>query len=274
MNLGIIIDYEFLTNNAGIIEVYTDEFGFYLSRYSSNYHQASGFVQYFLMTMDIIYILGLLFMTINFYKPIKTLIYSLYKFQEFTVEWYEIVDGLMIVSGFITLVFWGLTVINPPAVKLPIDKEEDFEKYIKLANHTFILSFIIAINTIFICLRALKVMTLKFPASSALFDTIKFGILDFTKLLVSLFISSFGFIYFTSLIIGPYNEDKVSFFECMVDAIYLTFGMRTIADESTIPDHYVRLFNIIEILYLLFFYLILSTYTASIVIVRYIYLRS
>jgi hypothetical protein len=226
------------------------------------------------MTVDIIYFLGLLFITINIYKPIKTLIYCLYKFHEFTVEWYEIVDGLMIVTGFTTLVFWGLTVINPPVVKLPIDTEEDFQKYIELASHTFIFSFIIAINTIFICLRALKVMTLKFPASSALFDTIKFGILDYSNLMMSLFVSSLGFIFFTNLIIGPYRDDKGSFFEGFVDAVYLTFGMSTISHESSIPDHYILLINAVEIIHLLFFYLILATQTSCIVIVRYIYLRS
>jgi hypothetical protein len=274
MNLGVTIDYEFLTNNAGIIQVYTDESAFYLSRYSSNYHQVSKFIQYFLMAVDIIYILGLLFMTISFRKPIKTLIYSLYKFQEFTVEWYEVVDGLMIVTGFTTLIFWGLTVINPPALKLPINTEEDFQKFVELANLTFIFAFIIAINTIFICLRALKIMFLKFPASSALFDTIKFGILDLTKLLLALFVSSLGFIYAMMLITGPYNEDKVSFFECMVDAVYLTFGLSQISDKKTLPENFVRIFNIAEIIYSVIFYFILAKLTACIVIVRYIYLRS
>jgi hypothetical protein len=180
----------------------------------------------------------------------------------------------MIITGFTTLAFWGLTVINPPALKLPIDTEEDFQKFVELANLTFIFSFIIAINTIFICLRALKVMTLKFPASSALFDTIKFGILDFTKLLLALFVSSLGFIYCMMLIAGPYNEERVSFFECIVDAAYLAFGMSEISDKSTLPENFTRIFNMAEIIYSVVFYFILAKLTASIVIVRYIYLRS
>ena len=147
--VGVTMAYEFLVNNAGSIEMYTNNNAFYLNRYTSYYHQSSAFIQYLLMTIDFLFLIGLLYFSFQLFIVFKRIISELFKFGEIKVFWYEVIDLSIILLSYVSLVFWGILMLNQTEIKMPVN-EKLFQNYIDLSSTTSTFSIIISINTILI----------------------------------------------------------------------------------------------------------------------------
>ncbi|CAI2380259.1 unnamed protein product [Moneuplotes crassus] len=271
--VGINLAYEFMINNAGKIETYKDIQAFYVSRYSKDYHQSSKFLQYFFMSLDIIFFLGLLFYSYEIGKVIIRVVKELFRLGEINVFWYEVIDLIIILLSHITIVFWGLIVINPRDIKLPVDQDQ-FQDYAELGGITSIFKYIICINIILICIRSLKLLTVKFPSFSALFDTVRIAFNDFIIWFLVITILLCGFVYMSMFLVGTYDPESDNFLNVYIRMLNLTFGFTSISIEENGDNNLSTLARFMSLVFVIVFILLLSKMLMTIVIIRYIYLRS
>lgn len=113
----------------------------------------------------------------------------------------------------------------------------------------------------------------KFPAFGALFQTLKVAAIDLLKFFCSIIVLMLGFTFTLCLILGPYDALFVDVWLVLSELIFSMLG------ESKNIKHdnlgwvatFTRMFYII---FLLIFYFILAKMLISMVIIRYLYLRT
>ena len=89
---GIVQAYQFLINNSGDIQMYKDTNMFFSSRYSKYYHQKTEGVKGFLIFLDLIYLILLVFVTLKAILTIKLRIMDIFNYKAFTFTWFELLD--------------------------------------------------------------------------------------------------------------------------------------------------------------------------------------
>ena len=60
----------------------------------------------------------------------------MYEYKIVSVEWSDIISISLLISSYCTIVFWFIVFLFPPGIKIPVKDEDEFQKYVKLAENT------------------------------------------------------------------------------------------------------------------------------------------
>lgn len=195
------------------------------------------------------------------------------------VTWINIIDFVAVLILYTVFGFWitvnfGVNTDGGVNIKLPIKNEAEFQQYVDLARYSHYYRLIYCVLLVFLTCRWIKIITDKFPAFGALFQTIGIASKDLINILISIFVLMFGFLVLCSLLMG----DEIGYFKTAVDSflllIYITAGQNDRMIEVDKRGSIHKFIQAFFIIFLIIFYVTLQRLLISIVIVRYKYLRS
>ena len=270
---GITIAYQFLINNAGDVEKYKDTTQFFLSRYSKYYHQSSNEMRWFLIFLDVIYAIFLFIITAKTTLIIKRRFMDIFDYKAFTFKWYEILDVIILALSYSNFVLWIIICLAFENVTVPLKGEDKFQEYVDHWNHTKAFWIVSSFLFFLLSIRLLRIITERFPAFGALFETIKVALKDLFNLFIAIFILILGFSITTWIILGPNVSEFESIWISMVRLFFLLFGdTSTILNIPSVTQN--LLYKLYFVMFIFIFYVVLMKMFVTIVIVRYKYLRS
>ena len=270
---GVVISYEFLINNAASMFKDKDIDAFYMSRYSPNYARYSSSLKSFLIFTDALFLLYYLFLWILFAKKLKKRMSDLFVLRSLSFKFVDYLDLANISLIFAYIVLWMFVICFPPSIKLPVTEIKDFEKYRLLADRTTSHSIVSSIATITIFIRWIIYMTECYPAFGALFSTLIEAAKDLVVTFIILLIMMLGFIYASNIMFGCYVPSYNGFFQSFSYAMFDFTENPYLYDYSNrVPSK--KLFSSFYIVFSIWFILVLAKLFLSIIIVRYLYLRS
>ena len=270
---AIIIAYEFLLNNAGDLMNGKNIDAFYMSRYHMGYTGTSRTTENILIFLDVLFCLYYLLFWFQFIKRIKIRLYELCKLRYNSFTFIDCLEFCIICLIFIWLVFWTLVFWFPPPIDFPVNDISDFEKYRELADRTTSFSIVSSITTIAILMRWLIYMTEWYPAFGALFSTLKVAFKDLATILVTMLILIIGFIYASYYMFDSEQNDNHNIL------VYAWAMILQLKENISIKYSSGRkgndtLYSILYIAFLLLFSFIFFKLLISVIIVRYLHLRS
>ena len=270
---GIIIAYEFLLNNAGDLIHNKNIDAFYMSRYYMGYTGNSRTTENVLIFLDVLFCSYYLLFWFQFIKRIKIRLYELCKLRHNSFTFVDCLEFCIICLIFIWLVFWTLVFWFPPTIDFPVNDISDFEKYRELADKTTSFSIVSSITTLVILMRWLIYMTECYPAFGALFSTLKVAFKDLATILVTMSIIIMGFFYASYYMFGSQQVDNHNILAYAWEMILQLKESVSLTDTTGRIDNK-TLYSIFYIVFLFLFSFIFLKLLISVIIVRYLYLRS
>ena len=103
--MGIVLTYEFMINNAGNVDRYYIVRPFFASRYDNEYHRISQFSKVIYFMFDAIYLLGLIWFTYTMSVRIYTIISVWVKFKTFKIYAIDIINIAIVVLSIICIIY-------------------------------------------------------------------------------------------------------------------------------------------------------------------------
>lgn len=102
---GLYITFEFLINNAGNVDKFYNAKPFFNSRYDQNFHRVSKTTKNFLIFLDVIYWIGLIWLAYQTIKRIIMIILIKIRFKILKIYTSDIVDTLVFILSLISVVY-------------------------------------------------------------------------------------------------------------------------------------------------------------------------
>ena len=103
--MGLVMTYEFMINNAGNVDKYYIVRPFFSSRYDLDYHRISQFAKVILFIIDLIYFLGLIWLTYTVIKRIYEIITVWVRFKTFKIYAIDVINIAIAVLSIMCLVY-------------------------------------------------------------------------------------------------------------------------------------------------------------------------
>lgn len=98
---AIVQVYEFMINNAGDIEKYTDTNALYYSRYSKYFHLKGAGWREFMIVIDIATLLILIGYSVKVGLVVRNRIYDAVRYKVYRGRWYEIIDVFVLAISYV-----------------------------------------------------------------------------------------------------------------------------------------------------------------------------
>ena len=270
---GITIAYQFLINNAGDVEKYKDTTQFFLSRYSKYYHQSSNEMRWFLIFLDVIYVIFLFIITAKTTLIIKRRFMDIFDYKAFTFKWYEILDVIILALSYSNFVLWIITFLVFESIAAPIEDINIFQEYVDIWNNTKAFWIVSSFLFFLLSIRLFRIITERFHAFGALFETIKVALKDLFNYFIAILILVVGFSIATWIIFGPNLSEFENIWISIVRLFFLQFGdTKTVLTIPSVNQKFLQ--KLYFIIFVFLFSVVLMKMFITIVIVRYKYLRS
>ena len=244
-----------------------------MSRYNTGYDENSRTTQNFLIFLDALFWAYYLVMWFQFIKKLKIRFYELFKLRHNSFTFVDYLELCNIGLIFVWIVFWSLVFCFPPKIELPINEISEFEKYRLLADRTTYFSIVSSITTITVLMRCLIYMTECYPAFGALFSTLKVALKDLINIMTIMIITILGFIYASYLWFGSYQENYRNFLAYWWEMILQLKESISLVDTTDRINNKI-LYSVFYIVFLFVFAFIFLKLFISVIIVRYLHLRS
>ena len=222
-----------------------------------------------LILFDCLYLLGLVWMLIQFIKTCKHYAEDLWTYKTINIKWNHIQDIIILALSLTNLYYWIKLYIVDDKPKLPIYNNDDFQKLVDVTNDTKKLHNVSAVLVVLLFLRNLRLLTTMFPSFGALFDTIKVAKFDLANIFIIIAVVMLGFIYFGIITFGPYISEFDSFFSVLNIFFFTLVGEETsdTFKSSLVPT---SISNYVFIVSMIILNFIILKLTITIVIIRYV----
>ena len=244
-----------------------------MSRYLWNYNGLSNSMKIFLTCIDILFLIYFFILWIRFIRKVLKPFYDLFKLRMYSFNFIHYFDFWNIWLILVNVVFWNIVFWFPPIIELPTKSIDDFNTYQLLAIRTTTFSIVISITSITILFRWIMYLAKWYPAFVGLFSTIKIALSDLISLSITLFISMLGFMFTAEIILNCYYLNYQNFIQTISHSIFILNEKEQFNTHSFMIG-YKNLFRIYYLVFLFVFGFILFKLFASVIIVRWLYLRS
>ena len=244
-----------------------------MSRYLWNYNGLSNSMKIFLACIDIIFLLYFFILWIRFIRKVSKPFYELFKLRMYSFNFIHYFDFWNIWLILVNIIFWNIVFWFPPMIVLPTKNIDDFNTYQLLADRTTKFSIVISISSITILFRWIMYLAKWYPAFVGLFSTIKIALSDLISISITLLISMLGFMFTAEIILNCYYSNYQSFIQTMSHSIFI-LNEKEKLNTDTYLIGYKNFYRIYYLVFLFVFGFILLKLFASVIIVRWLYLRS
>ena len=131
---GIILALEFLRNNADVIHPVISTFMFYESHYNANYHQNSSFYRVFLIFLNSIYLILIIYSTYIFLKQSYLTLVNSCSQRINMFDGHHLFQAIIMLLNYISIVLYFITIVMDIPVVTKNVSEAKFQAYVDAAE--------------------------------------------------------------------------------------------------------------------------------------------
>jgi len=131
--VGVLVALEFVRNNAAVVNTRVQSYMFYQSHYNSNYHQRGSTFQIFMISLNVIFMLFLFYISWRVIKDLYQTIVSSCSQGVNMLTYSHLFSAFIIILYYVDVVLYFLTIVVDLKISTPIRTEENFQEFVDAA---------------------------------------------------------------------------------------------------------------------------------------------